>query len=99
MVFQNLCNCLRDHKQKVILAENGGSAYGCDCRDRLCEQPDNINSHSDVYLGWLGWAAGMFEYKPTLSETPRKTSSGYEDVRLVKYCIAGQFGVAPRELT
>jgi endoglucanase len=90
-VFQNLGNWLRDHKRKAILAETGGSAYGFDCRDRLCEQLDTIDSYSDVYLGWLGWAAGMFEYNTTLSETPKKTSTGYEDVRLVKDCIAGKF--------
>ena len=45
-----------------------------------------------IWVG-LGWAAGMFAYNDGISETPKKTHTGYQDVPLVKECVAGKFKV------
>ena len=89
-VFQNLGNWLRKTKRTAFLAETGGPAFGLDCRKLLCEHLDALNAYSNVYLGWTGWAAGLLEYESTLVETPKKTSTGCQDVPLLTGCIAGK---------
>ena len=90
-VFTDLGNWLREQKRQAIVAETGDGPFDAGCRKLLCQQLDTINSYSDVYLGCLGWAAGMFDYGSEISETPKKVGSTYQDVPLVKECIAGKF--------
>jgi len=63
----------------------------------VCEALDFINTNSDVYLGYLGWAAGAFSPSSyVLSLTPM---SGNTDQPLMKQCFAAKFsgggGAAP----
>ncbi len=43
--------------------------------------------HSDVFLGWTGWAAGSFATSYTLSEVPTGSSGNYQDQLLVASCL------------
>ena len=90
-VLEDLGHWLRQNKRKAFLAKTGGGPFDASCRKLLRQQLDTLNAYSDVYLGWMGWAAGMFEYGSALAETPKKVNGGYQDVPLVRECIAGKF--------
>lgn len=47
--------------------------------------------NADVYLGWIGWAAGSFDGSYTLSETPSFVNGAWSDKELVTNCIVGKF--------
>jgi len=53
---------------------------------------DTCSNNADVYLGWIGWAAGSFDTSYTLSEAPTYNNGVWTDQSLVKSCIAGKFG-------
>ncbi|KAK4503173.1 hypothetical protein PRZ48_006601 [Zasmidium cellare] len=89
--FQSLGDWLRTNERKAILTETGGGASDSSCLTMLCEQFDAMNSYSDVYLGWVGWAAGKFDTSYELSETPTLSGSTWTDQELVKQCIVGKF--------
>lgn len=46
------------------------------------------SANSDVYLGYVGWAAGSFASTYELVETPTKNGNTWTDTSLVKACIA-----------
>lgn len=97
-IFTNLGNWLRSNNRKAFLTETGGGSSDSSCLQRLCEQFNTINSYSDVYLGWIGWAAGAFGTDYVLSETPKKNSDGtYTDQPLLKQCVAGKFTGATKK--
>lgn len=51
-----------------------------------------VYSHNtDVYLGWIGWAAGAFETGYALSETPTFSNGVWTDQGIVTNCVAGRF--------
>ena len=50
-----------------------------------------LNKYGDVFLGWVGWAAGNFDTTYVLSETPTYSGGVWTDQPLVKQCIVGQF--------
>ncbi|KAK4623714.1 Endoglucanase EG-II [Fulvia fulva] len=89
--FKTLGEWLRTNNRKAILTETGGGATDSSCLTMLCEQFDTMNSYSDVYLGWVTWAAGKFETSYVLSETPTLSGSTWTDQELVKKCIVGKF--------
>ena len=45
----------------AILSETGGGSAESTCITYVCQAFDYLNSNSDVYLGWVGWAAGSFD--------------------------------------
>lgn len=47
--------------------------------------------NTDVYLGWIGWAAGAFETSYEISETPTYSNGVWTDQGIVANCIAGKF--------
>ena len=53
----------------------------------LCRELAYVGANQDVFLGWLGWAAGAFDDGYLLTETP---VAGV-DKKIVTRCIAGQF--------
>jgi len=89
--FQTLGNWLRTNRRKAMLTETGGGPNDSTCLTNVCQELDALNSYSDVYLGWTGWAAGMFDTSYVLSETPTLNGNTYTDQPLVKQCIAGKF--------
>ena len=89
--FTALGNWLRKEKRQAMLTETGGGSSASSCEDKLCQELATLNQYSDVFLGWLGWAAGMFDPTYTLSETPTQSGGGWTDQPLVKKCIVGQF--------
>lgn len=90
-VFSSLGDWLRTNKRQAILTETGGGASDSSCLTDVCQELDELNLYSDVYLGWTGWSAGMFDTSYQLSETPFLSGSTYTDQQLVKQCIAGKF--------
>ncbi|KAK3072419.1 Endoglucanase EG-II [Teratosphaeriaceae sp. CCFEE 6253] len=89
--FTTLGNYLRTNKRQAILTETGGGPNDSSCLTALCQQFDTLNSYSDVFLGWTGWAAGKFDTSYVLSETPTLSGGVYTDQPLVKQCIVGKF--------
>ncbi|KAM0722578.1 hypothetical protein Q7P37_002019 [Cladosporium fusiforme] len=89
--FNTLGDWLRENKRQAILTETGGGNEES-CTTALCELFDAMNDYSDVYLGWTGWSAGMFDATYELSETPTNDGSGWTDVEIVSKCVAGKFG-------
>jgi endoglucanase len=47
--------------------------------------------NTDVYLGWIGWAAGAFSASYELSEVPTYANGIWTDTGIVKNCVAGKF--------
>ena len=90
-VFSSLGDWLRTNKRQAILTETGGGASDSSCLTDVCQELDELNLYSGVYLGWTGWSAGMFDTSYQLSETPFLSGSTYTDQQLVKQCIAGKF--------
>ncbi|MCJ1400881.1 Endoglucanase EG-II [Xylographa trunciseda] len=81
-----LASYLRSNGRKAFLTETGGGNVA-DCVQYVCSELSYLNTNSDVYLGWQGWAAGAFATSYVLSETP----TGNTDTLLVQQCIAGKF--------
>jgi endoglucanase len=46
-----------------------------------------INQNSDVFLGYIAWAAGSFSTSYTLSLTPTKQNGKYVDNALASRCV------------
>ena len=49
---------LRQYGRQAFLTETGGGNTDS-CVQYMCEQLQYLNDNADVYLGWVGWAAGM----------------------------------------
>lgn len=89
--FATLGEWLRTNERKAFLTETGGGQDSSTCLEYLCAQFDTLNEYSDVYLGWVGWAAGAFDSSYALAETPTLSGSEYSDCQLVSQCIVGKF--------
>ncbi|MCJ1238836.1 Endoglucanase EG-II [Varicellaria rhodocarpa] len=58
----------------------------------VCQALAYLDTNSDVYLGYVGWAAGSFASSYVLSLTPTgSASAGWVDQPLVSQCFAAQF--------
>jgi len=61
-----------------------------ECLTNLCAETAFLNDNPDVFLGYIGWAAGSFDQTYVLGETPVKGSDGkYVDNELTAQCIVG----------
>ncbi|USW51933.1 Putative glycoside hydrolase, family 5, glycoside hydrolase superfamily [Septoria linicola] len=89
--FTTLGDWLRTNKRQAILTETGGGPSDSSCVEKLGSQFDVLNEYSDVYLGWIGWAAGKFDQSYELSETPTQNGESWTDVELVTEVVAGKF--------
>lgn len=67
--FAPLASALRSINRQAILSETGGGNTAS-CSKYLCSELAYLNSNSDVYLGYVGWAAGGFDSTYELTETP-----------------------------
>ena len=87
--FGPLATYLKSAGRKALLTETGGGD-GTDCTGQdgpVSKAFDFMAQNSDVFLGWVGWAAGSFKIDYTISETP----SGSEDQPFLKDIIVGKF--------
>jgi endoglucanase len=89
--FSPLATWLRTNGRQAFLSETGGGSSDSSCLVDLCTQIKYLNSNSDVYLGFTGWAAGMFDTSYVLSMTPTLSGTTYTDQPLVKQCIVALF--------
>ncbi|PMD45506.1 glycoside hydrolase family 5 protein [Hyaloscypha variabilis F] len=81
---------LRSNGRQAFLTETGGGSTAS-CYDYLCGELDWMNYNGDVYLGWIGWAAGSFSTSYVLSETPTYSNGVWTDQGIVSSCVAGKF--------
>ncbi|KAI9668824.1 MAG: hypothetical protein M1831_000893 [Alyxoria varia] len=84
--FESGANKLAAEGRKGLISEIGGGNTES-CVETMGKAFDFINEHSDVFLGWTGWAAGSFKDDYELVETP----VGDEDRLIVKEIIGGKF--------
>lgn len=89
--FAEFGDWLRDNGRQAMLTETGGSNEDS-CLTNVCAQLAKLNEYSNVYLGWWGWGAGMFDTSYEITEVPTRDASGeWTDQPIVEQCIAGQF--------
>ncbi|KAH8673927.1 glycoside hydrolase superfamily, partial [Xylariales sp. PMI_506] len=67
--FTTLASFLRENGRQGIISESGASS-DASCFTNFCEQNAFINQNSDVFLGFVAWAAGSFSTSYVLSLTP-----------------------------
>ncbi|KAG8860317.1 Endoglucanase EG-II [Tulasnella sp. 330] len=80
--FTPFATYLRSVGRQAFLTETGGGNVAS-CVTDMCTQNRFIKANSDVFLGYLGWAAGSFLTSYVLSETP----NGNTDQLLVSSCM------------
>lgn len=86
--FSPLATWLRDNGRQALLTETGGGNTAS-CEQYLCSQIAYLNENSDVYLGYVGWAAGAFDSTYALTLTPTGTTAdSMVDTALMSSCIA-----------
>lgn len=81
--FVPLATWLRTNGRKALLSEVGGGSTAS-CEQDVCAAIASLNQNSDVYMGYIGWAAGAFDTSYVLSLTP----SGSTDKALVSKCFS-----------
>ena len=60
-----LTEYLRSAGRQAMLTETGGGNTAS-CETDVCAELTHLNTNSDVWLGWVGWAAGMNTIPPPL---------------------------------
>ncbi|KAK4897056.1 hypothetical protein LTR49_028055 [Elasticomyces elasticus] len=88
--LQDLANWLRSNGRVALLSETGGGNTAS-CDEYVCAELDWMNYNADVYLSWVGWAAGSFDATYNLTETPTYADGKWTDTSLVTSCVAGKF--------
>jgi len=84
--FAPLASSLRQINRQALLSETGGGNTAS-CEQYLCQEIQYLNQNSDVYLGYVGWAAGGFDSTYELTETPTQNGNTWTDTALVSACI------------
>jgi hypothetical protein len=104
--FTPLAAFLKAQGRMAILSETGGGNSSSvslrravpnepililrQCVTDLCATLTFINSNTDVYMGYVGWAAGGFS--PTdynLTMTPMGSNGSFMDQEIVQKCVVG----------
>ncbi|MCJ1387675.1 hypothetical protein MMC18_000518 [Xylographa bjoerkii] len=95
--FSPLATYLRANNRQALLSETGGGSSSSDCLTAVCQALSFLDANSDVYLGYIGWAAGSFATNYVLSMTPfGSAATGWTDQELVSQCFAmGASGSGP----
>ena len=55
--FSALGDWLRSNKRMAMLTETGGGPSDSTCLTDVCQELDELNLYSDVFLGWIGWVS------------------------------------------
>ena len=58
--YAPLAQYLRQYGRQAMITETGGGNTQS-CVKYVCQALDYLDANSDVYLGWVGWAAGAFK--------------------------------------
>ncbi|KAJ8469182.1 hypothetical protein ONZ51_g9162 [Trametes cubensis] len=83
-----LAQWLRCNGRQAFNTETGGGNVAS-CEQFMCEQVAFQKANSDVFLGYVGWAAGNFYNGYVLSEVPTQNADGtWTDQPLVAQCLA-----------
>jgi endoglucanase len=85
--FTNLATYLRAAGRLAILSETGGGNTAS-CETYVCQELDFLNDNSDVFLGYIGWAAGSFSSTYNLTLTPTESNGVWTDTALVTSCFS-----------
>lgn len=85
--FSPLATWLRTNGRQAFNTETGGGNTAS-CEQYLCEEIAYLNANADVYLGYVGWAAGNFDSTYALDEAPVDNGGTWTDTALVAQCIA-----------
>ncbi|PPQ74550.1 hypothetical protein CVT26_007942 [Gymnopilus dilepis] len=85
-----LATWLRQNGRQALNSETGGGNVQ-DCVTNLCQQIAYQAQNSDVFLGYVGWAAGSFATSYTLSEVPTHNGN-WQDTLLVSSCLSPKSG-------
>ncbi|KAF7318318.1 Glycoside hydrolase family 5 protein [Mycena chlorophos] len=87
--WEPLAQWLRTNNRQAFNTETGGGYDDSGCLTYMCEQIAYQAQNSDVFLGYVGWAAGNFYVGYVLSELPTDEGNGvWTDVPLVQKCMA-----------
>ncbi|KAI0554459.1 glycoside hydrolase family 5 protein [Xylaria curta] len=85
--FAPLADWLRTNKRQALNTEMGGGNTAS-CEQYICDQIAYVNANADVYLGYVGWAAGSFDPQTyELSEVPTKNGNTWTDSALIQACF------------
>ncbi|KAE9368732.1 glycoside hydrolase family 5 protein [Stipitochalara longipes BDJ] len=84
--FGPLAQWLRCNGRMALLSETGGGSTST-CETYLCQAIAFLNTNSDVYLGYIGWAAGSFDPSYALAETPTDNNGVWTDTQIVTRCL------------
>ncbi|KAI1355153.1 glycoside hydrolase family 5 protein [Xylaria sp. FL0043] len=85
--FAPLADWLRTNKRQALNTEMGGGNTAS-CEQYICDQIAYVNQNADVYLGYVGWAAGSFDPQTyELSEVPTNNGNTWTDSALVQMCF------------
>ncbi|KAJ7154778.1 endoglucanase [Mycena filopes] len=87
-----LAQWLRCNKRQAFNTETGGGFNSTSCLTLMCQQIAFQAQNSDVFLGYVGWAAGNFFTGYVLSELPAQSGSTWVDTPLVAKCMAPKAG-------
>ncbi|KAI0746981.1 endoglucanase [Daedaleopsis nitida] len=82
-----LAEWLRCNGRQAFNTETGGGNVAS-CQQFMCEQVAFQNANSDVFLGYVGWAAGNFYQGYVLGEVPTSNGNTWTDTSLVASCLA-----------
>lgn len=86
--FSALATWLRENNRQAMLSETGGGNTAS-CEQFVCEQLAFLNNNTDVFMGYIGWAAGAFANTYALSLTPSGTTADeMTDTALMTSCFA-----------
>ncbi|KAI7781234.1 cellulase [Diaporthe eres] len=82
-----LAEWLRENGRQAIVTETGGGDTPS-CEKYLCQQLRYLDDNSDVFLGYVIWAAGSFKSSYELSMTPSVKGEYWKDIPLLTQCVA-----------
>lgn len=82
--FQLVADFLRQNGRQAMVSETGAvSTSSC----YFCAQNSFLNQNSDVFLGYIAWAAGNFSTSYVLSLTPAENNGKFVDNALASQCV------------
>ncbi|KAL3422971.1 endoglucanase VIII [Phlyctema vagabunda] len=88
--FALVATFLKENGRLGLVSETGAGSTAS-CITSFCAQNTFINQNSDVFLGYIAWAAGSFATDYVLSLTPTKTNGKYVDNELAAKCVVAPF--------
>ncbi|KAK0112624.1 hypothetical protein ONS95_014365 [Cadophora gregata] len=84
--FAIAADFLRQNGRQALVSETGAGSTDS-CLTDFCAQNKFLNDNSDVFLGYIAWAAGSFSTSYVLSLTPSKKNGKYVDNQLAAQCV------------